>query len=204
MSNNTEHRALWTMSSKPLPAPVALTARQVDFPYHSTRQKVRIIRLHDFADEFMAPAFRRSRSNRVEAQGRCCRSRPRSNRITAKPSGRCGRRALRTSTRLLSKCTVIIQRILRYNWPRSRSRHNKDPQRTRYAKAIWFLYMLLFCVQAWAGEVVLKNGGPAHRQIIRMDKTSLELEPISWVKLRFPRMSSSRSTRSTALCFSWR
>ena len=53
MSNNAQHRALWTMSSKPLPAPVALTARQVDFPYHSTRQKVRIIRLHDFADEFM-------------------------------------------------------------------------------------------------------------------------------------------------------
>ena len=41
--------------------------------------------------------------------------------------------------------------------------------------ALWLLYFL-FCVQAWAGEVVLKNGDRLTGKIIRMDRSSLDLE----------------------------
>jgi len=62
----------------------------------------------------------------------------------------------------------------------------KDPKGLDMRKAIWFLYMLLFCVQAWAGEVVLKNGDRLTGKIIRMDKTSLELETDLLGKVTIP------------------
>jgi putative salt-induced outer membrane protein YdiY len=52
-------------------------------------------------------------------------------------------------------------------------------------KAVCLLY-LLFYVQAWAGEVVLKNGDRLTGKIIRMDKTSLDLETNLLGKVTIP------------------
>jgi putative salt-induced outer membrane protein YdiY len=52
-------------------------------------------------------------------------------------------------------------------------------------RTFWLFYFLC-CVQAWAGEVVLKNGDRLTGKVIRMDKTSLELESELLGKISMP------------------
>src|SRR5881409_3735035 len=51
--------------------------------------------------------------------------------------------------------------------------------------SICLLY-LLCCVHAWAGEVVLKNGDRLTGKIVRMDKSSLDLDTDLLGKISVP------------------
>src|SRR6266850_2524877 len=68
-------------------------------------------------------------------------------------------------------------------------------------KAVWLLN-LLFCVQAWAGEVVLKNGDRLTGKLIRMDKTSLDLETDLLGKVTIPTSAIVKIDSDTQLYIS--